>query len=130
MPLRFGPRTQGVVLLLAQQIHVTQSLHGSFDVPIEHGGVGVESEFMRCTVYIEPMVASNLSLKRLVVDTVVEDLCSTTGKRSQTCVNEVAKHSLQSLIPVPPALGDALQMNKFNSSERFEVERWCGIANR
>ena len=120
--LRLRPRGKRVVLLRAQELHVVEALAALLDVPVQHGGVRVDAQLVRGAVHVQPLVAADLALERLVVHAVVEHLGAAARQAAEARLDQVLQHGLHALVALAAALGDALQVDDLHGGERLDVD--------
>ncbi|HRP46420.1 MAG TPA: hypothetical protein PLT07_02615 [Trueperaceae bacterium] len=76
-------RNPPVVLLLPEPEHVIEALLERLDVPVEHGGVRRQPEFVRRAVHLQPTLCAYLGPRDALAHAVGEDLGPTTRQRHQ-----------------------------------------------
>ncbi len=110
-----------------------EAVVAGLDVAVEDRGVGVEAEFVRHAVDIEPDVGADLALVGLVVDAVVEDFGPAAGERAKPGLLEPRQHPADPLAPGGAALvaggtgalvllGDAREVDDLDRSESLDVQ--------
>ena len=119
-----------MILLAAKQVHVDEPLAASLDVPVQHGRVRVEPEFVGGAVDVQPLVTADLASPRGVVGTIVEDLCSASRKGTEPGLLEIGNHGPGAGESVLASLGDSLEVNDLDRGERLQVEGGSRLADR
>ena len=122
--LRISPRTERVVLLQSQEFHVMQPFAALFNVPVQHGRIRIDPQFMRRAMHIKPLVAADLALEGLIVHAIIKDLRAAARQAAKARCDQITQHSKHALVPIAAALGDALQMHNLYRSERLDVNLW------
>ena len=98
------------------------------DVAVEDGRVGVQAQFVRDAVNVEPDVGANLALEGLIVDAVVEDLGPAAGERTEPRGFEPLENPADSLATALGPfgglidLGDAGEVDNLDGGEGLDVQ--------
>src|SRR5712692_4094196 len=110
-----GDEAAGLVLELAQQQQVLDTLLFCFDVAVEHGGVRAQADLMRRARNVQPLLAGNLVVADYFAHPRIEDFGAAAGQRVHTGLFQ----GQQSI--ADRKLGDAREVAHLNHGERLQV---------
>ena len=108
---------------MAQLDEVRHALGGSFDVAVEHGRIGVDTEAVGGAMDFEPFVGADFSFEGFVMHAVVEDFGAAAGHAAQAGFTKGGQNVADA------HAGDAAQVNDLDGGEGFDVELGAGGAN-
>ena len=98
---------------------MNEAFRTPLDVPVQHGGVGIEAYLVRSPMDIEPLVATDFAFESRVVRPVVEHLGAAPGERTKSRVTKISKDRLHSFVSLLAALGDSLEVDDLYGREGF-----------
>ena len=84
-----GLEAPGLVLQFAEPQQMIRAVIRILDMPVEHGGVAPQAEFMRRSMNPEPLVGVCFVFADLVANLRMEDFCTTSWQTSQANVLEL-----------------------------------------
>jgi pimeloyl-ACP methyl ester carboxylesterase len=118
-----GLEAARLVLQFPQPDQVVDAVPDLLDVPVEHGGVGAQTQIVRLVVNPHPGVGIGLVLADPVADLWVEDLGAAAGQTAQTCLLELGQQ-----LPCG-ATGQSLEPVPLDGSVSLEVKSWVSLVD-
>ncbi|MEY3457176.1 MAG: hypothetical protein RL215_333, partial [Planctomycetota bacterium] len=118
-----GLEAFGFVLQVSESQEVVDAMSGFFDVSVEHGGIGAESELVGGAMNIEPDIAVGFVFADLATDLLVEDFCSAPGHAPESRFDHLFED------PADGFFGDEGEPVDFDGSPGLDVNFRAGFVD-